>query len=251
MPSRIAITQGRLQFNDALSPLFEQFSLHIESNTWVTILGKSGCGKTTLLRLMAGLLSDHASWSGDIKFGIEGQHLSQHIAYMAQQDLLMPWLTVLENVCFSDRFGVGASLSNDERTRQASELLFKVGLAGKEGYYPRQLSGGMKQRVALARTLMQDKPVVLMDEPFSALDAVNRYRLQNLANEMLTDKTVVLITHDPQEALRLSDRVYLMESTPVTMTSIALPDSPTPRPLDAQLAQLQQRIIELLGGENE
>ncbi|GAM60379.1 hydroxymethylpyrimidine ABC transporter [Vibrio ishigakensis] len=158
---------------------------------------------------------------------------------------------MLQNVCFSDRFGDSKSVDSETREHEAKALLAQVGLAGKESYYPRQLSGGMKQRVALARTLMQDKPVVLMDESFSALDAVNRYKLQNLAAEMLKDKTVVLITHDPQEALRLSDAVYLMESTPVKMTQIPVPESKTPRALDAQMAEIQQSIIEKLGAEHE
>ncbi|GAM78034.1 hydroxymethylpyrimidine ABC transporter [Vibrio ishigakensis] len=245
MPTSISISKGRLQFNDAEAPLFEQLNLDIQANSWVTVLGQSGCGKTTLLRLMAGLLAESAHWQGDIQFG-QGE-LSNNIAYMAQQDLLMPWLTVLQNVCFSDRFGDSKSVDTETREHEAKALLAQVGLAGKESYYPRQLSGGMKQRVALARTLMQDKPVVLMDEPFSALDAVNRYKLQNLAAEMLKDKTVVLITHDPQEALRLSDAVYLMESTPAKMTQIPVPVSKTPRALDAQMAEIQQSIIEKLG----
>lgn len=249
MQQSISISQGRLQFNDASTPLFDNLSLNIEANSWVSVLGQSGCGKTTLLRLMAGLLSESAQWQGTIQYG--QSDLSEHIAYMAQQDLLMPWLTVLQNVCFSDRFGDNKAIDSQTRESEAKALLAQVGLAGKEGYYPRQLSGGMRQRVALARTLMQDKPVVLMDEPFSALDAVNRYRLQNLAAEMLKDKTVVLITHDPQEALRLSDAVYLMEATPAKVTAIDVPETPTPRDLDAQIAKIQQSIIEKLGAEHD
>ncbi|OBT09431.1 hydrogenase expression protein [Vibrio sp. UCD-FRSSP16_10] len=248
----IAIENGDLQFSDASSPLFKQLNLSFAKGSWSSVLGKSGCGKTSLLRLLAGLLPENVQWQGQIHSSFPDK-LSDSIAYMAQQDLLMPWLSVLDNVCFSDRFShkkLSKQQLSDRRV-QAMALLEKLGLSGQEGASPRQLSGGMRQRVALARTLMQDKPVVLMDEPFSALDAVTRYRLQDLACKMLEGKTVVLITHDPQEALRLSDRIYLMQSEPMAIETVPIPDGVTPRLIDAQMANLQQHIIEQLGGRDE
>ncbi|MEZ9677403.1 ABC transporter ATP-binding protein [Vibrio breoganii] len=251
-PMGIVIENGSLQFSDASSPLFSDLNLRFPEGSFSSVLGKSGCGKTSLLRLLAGLLPEDVHWSGSIQSGFE-HNLSESIAYMAQQDLLMPWLNVLENVCFSDRFSQKklSKQQQAERKQQASKLLSKLGLEGQEDVYPRQLSGGMKQRVALARTLMQDKPVVLMDEPFSALDAVTRYRLQDLACEMLEGKTVVLITHDPQEALRLSDHIYLMQSQPVEIETVPVPSGDTPRLISAEMAELQQSIIEQLGGRDD
>ncbi len=251
-PKGIVIENGSLQFSDASSPLFSGLNLSFPKGSFSSVLGKSGCGKTSLLRLLAGLLPDDVHWNGSIDSGFE-HNLSDSIAYMAQQDLLMPWLNVLDNVCFSDRFSQQKlnKQQQTERKQQASALLSKLGLSGQEEAYPRQLSGGMKQRVALARTLMQDKPVVLMDEPFSALDAVTRYRLQDLACEMLEGKTVVLITHDPQEALRLSDHIYLMQSQPVVIETVPVPSGDTPRRINAEMAELQQSMIEQLGGRDD
>jgi putative hydroxymethylpyrimidine transport system ATP-binding protein len=253
----IQICNGRLRFSDAAHPLFENLNLTIAQGQWTTVLGKSGCGKTSLLRLLAGLMPDSVEWTGAIDTSFTNP-LPDSIAYMAQQDLLMPWLNVLDNVCFSDRFGQAKANNSDKTARhqKASQLLKQVGLSGKEKMFPNQLSGGMKQRVALVRTLMQDKPVVLMDEPFSALDAVTRYRLQDLAASLLKEKTVVLITHDPQEALRLSDRIYLMHtkstlSNSTRIETIPTPTGATPRIINAQMAELQQTIIDQLGGRHD
>ncbi len=111
---------------------------------------------------------------------------------------------------------------------------------------PQQLSGGMRQRVALARTLMQDKPIVLMDEPFSALDAVTRHKLQTLAAHLLQDKTVVLITHDPQEAVRLAHNLYVLQGSPASAQSLQVPSILPPRTIDGQCASIQQKILEQL-----
>ena len=126
-----------------------------------------------------------------------------------------------------------------------------MGLGSKYNSLPGQLSSGMRQRVALARTLMQERPVVLMDEPFSALDAVTRYRLQNLSCQLLQDKTVVLITHDPQEAIRLANQLYIMQGRPAFAELLATPASGTPRNFNAEGAQLQQTIMDRLEQDYE
>ncbi len=245
----ILIKNGYLRYNDNIEPVLSKLNMTIPARQWTCILGRSGCGKTSLLRYLAGLSDQQITWSGELS--INANHLAQsnltdQIAYMAQQDLLLPWLSVLDNVMLSSKFGTGKSAAE---TDKALDLLTKVGLVDNANHFPQQLSGGMRQRVALARTLMQDKPVVLMDEPFSALDAVTRYRLQDLACELLKDKTVVLITHEPQEAIRLADHIYIMQDKPAGAAYLQVPTSAKPRPFDAECAQLQQQIMTCLAQE--
>ena len=174
--------------------------------------------------------------------------LTGNIAYMAQQDLLLPWLSVLDNVCLTQRLQ-GQPLHQAIR-EQAMHLLEQVGLADKATSCPHALSGGMRQRVALARTLMQDRPVVLMDEPFSALDAVTRHKLQGLAFALLQGKTVLLVTHDPQEAVRLGHHIFIMEGRPATARPLLDLTGTPPREINAASAQAQRHILERLGGDH-
>ena len=242
----IEISEGYLRYKDSEEVTIQGLNLAFPSNSWTCILGRSGCGKSSLLRYLANLLQDQVDWSGDINIQPDCENKHQ-VAYMAQQDLLMPWLSVIDNVMISTKFGVlnKANLKAKQLTK-ALTLLKKVGLEDKSHCLPGQLSGGMRQRAALARTLMQDKTIVLMDEPFSALDAVTRYRLQNLAFQLLQDKTVVLITHDPQEAIRLANRLYIMQGRPAFAESLLLPTSHAPREFDGQCATLQQTIMNRL-----
>ena len=240
----IHIENARLQYHQAAISTLQDCTLHIPARQWTCLLGRSGSGKTTLLRYLAGLLTDQVSWQGVLSIS-DGQPLNGRIAYMAQQDLLLPWLSVADNVCLSHRLS-GQTITPDIR-QQAEHLLEQVGLADQRQSLPQTLSGGMRQRVALARTLMQDKPLVLMDEPFSALDAVTRHKLQSLSFELLKDKTVVLITHDPQEAVRLADALYILSGSPAQAQAIALPEDLPPRVLSAATAQIQQHIFQVLG----
>ncbi|CDT24179.1 putative ABC-type transport system, ATPase component [Vibrio coralliirubri] len=245
----VQLSNASLRYNDSEHATLSGLSLSLNAGKWTVLLGRSGCGKTTVLRYLAGLLDDKVEWQGTLATSDE-LPLTDRIAYMAQQDLLLPWLSVIDNVCLSHRFQNPAS-DKAVQTNQALELLAAVGLADYANAMPDQLSGGMRQRVALARTLMQDKPVVLMDEPFSALDAVTRHKLQSLACELLRDKTVVLITHDPQEAVRLADNLYVLQGTPANAQSLSVPKTATPRVLDGECADLQQAILDQLERDYE
>ncbi|MEZ9745660.1 ABC transporter ATP-binding protein [Vibrio splendidus] len=245
----VQLSNASLRYNDSEHATLSGLSLSLNAGEWTVLLGRSGCGKTTVLRYLAGLLDDKVEWQGTLATSDE-LPLTDRIAYMAQQDLLLPWLSVIDNVCLSHRFQNPAS-DKALQTNQALELLAAVGLADHASTMPNQLSGGMRQRVALARTLMQDKPVVLMDEPFSALDAVTRHKLQSLACELLRDKTVVLITHDPQEAVRLADNLYVLQGTPANAQSLSVPNTATPRVLDGECAELQQAILDQLERDYE
>ncbi|MDP5252908.1 MULTISPECIES: ABC transporter ATP-binding protein [unclassified Vibrio] len=242
-PVGIQLTDASLQYHDSDTATLARLNITFPAGQWTVLLGRSGGGKTTLLRYLAGLLPTQVRWQGTLTTS-DGGEIHSRIAYMAQQDLLLPWLNVLENVCLSSRFSHTNAAAKDKA--KALHLLEKVGLAAHANAKPAQLSGGMRQRVALARTLMQDKPIVLMDEPFSALDAVTRHKLQTLSATMLQDKTVVLITHEPQEALRLAHQLYVLQGNPAQAKPLPVPRALPPRLFDSDSAALQQQILQQL-----
>ncbi|MCY4284880.1 MAG: ABC transporter ATP-binding protein [Thiotrichales bacterium] len=203
--------------------LFRALELTLGEGQWTCLLGVSGVGKSTLLRLIAGL-ETHADFRGRIEAS-DGQRIPGRVAYMAQSDLLFPWSSVLGNVT------AGARLRGERPClARARTLLARVGLAEFEDRKPAALSGGQRQRVALARTLAEDRPVILLDEPFSALDAHTRSEMQDLAFELLEGRTVLLVTHDPGEAARLGHRIHVM--TARGLRSIPMPTGEPPRPVD-------------------
>jgi putative hydroxymethylpyrimidine transport system ATP-binding protein len=204
-------------------PLFADLNLTLGGGRTTCILGPSGCGKSTLLKLMAG--APNLDFSGQVRFG-SGGTASAQVAWMSQNDLLLPWLTLRNNVLLGAR--LRGELSPEKRAR-ALELIHEAGLNGYEDKLPEALSGGMRQRGALLRTLMEERPVILMDEPFSALDALTRVRLQNLSARLTAGATVVLVTHDPMEALRLGHEIIVLGGTPVRELETMKPTGPPPR----------------------
>lgn len=225
--------------------IFRSLDFKLEGGKWTCLIGPSGCGKSTLLRLISGSLRE--GFSGTIRFG--GKAGSQGVtAWMAQKDLLLPWLTVIDNVCLGSRL---RSAMSPEHREKALFLLKSVGLEDYADSLPTELSGGMRQRVALLRTLMEERPVILMDEPFSALDALTRLKLQDLAAELVKGATVLMVTHDPLEALRLGDRIHVMTGRPAFPGDAMIPPGPPPRKVGSpEIAALQSEVLDRLNGDN-
>jgi len=216
----------RVSKHYATLPVLDSVSLRIRAGEFVSVLGASGCGKSTLLRLIAGLDTDY---SGEIRVaGERVRDTSLQRGIIFQDHRLFPWLTAAQNVLAALR---NAPLSLAKKRRAVAEHIALVGLEGFENAYPHELSGGMAQRVAIARGLVNRPRVLLLDEPFGALDAQNRGRLQNELQRIWQHErlTMVLVTHDVDEAIYLGDRVVTMAPRPGRIERIAHVDLPRPR----------------------
>lgn len=205
----------------------DSLSLTVDEGEFLTIVGPSGCGKSTLLNLIVGLLN---LTSGRILFRdrpING--INPQIGYVTQKDNLLPWRTLVQNVEIALEI---RGTERNQRQDRARALIERVGLAGFEDHYPHELSGGMRQRANIIRTLIYDPTLILMDEPFGPLDAQTRIVLQEqlLSLWAATKKTIIFITHDLLEAISLADRVVVMTSRPGRVKQIA--PVPIPRPRD-------------------
>ena len=199
---------------------------HALDGEFIAIIGPSGCGKTTLLNIVAGLEQPD---EGIIELdGRPAQRRLGAVGYMQQKDLLMPWRTVLDNVILALEL---RGVPRRKARERAAELMDSFGLKGFEKEYPFTLSGGMRQRAAFLRTVLTDKDVILLDEPFGALDALTRAQMQEWLLELWDSlgKTIVFITHDVDEAILLSDRVYLLTARPGRVKLVMEVDLPRPR----------------------
>ena len=235
-PPGIRVRDLTLRFGQR--QVFDRLSIEIPAGRCVALLGASGSGKTSLLKTIAGLITPTA---GTV-CGSDGQPLAGRIAWMGQKDLLFPWLSIRDNIT------LGARLRRENIDRAwADHLLECVGLHGHGDDRPAMLSGGMRQRAALARTLYERRPIVLMDEPFSALDTLTRTKIQTLAAGLLADRTVLLITHDPMEACRLSHCLLVLSGQPAGIDSSHTIGGQPPRaPDDANLLKSQSELLQQL-----
>lgn len=224
------------------------FDLQIKEGEFVAIVGGSGCGKSTLLRLLVGLDGDY---QGEILIGgrrFSGIGSDRGIVF--QEHRLFPWLTVAENIALGL---VNDGLSKPDRDARVAEHINLVGLAGFEKALPHQLSGGMAQRVAIARGLVSSPRILMLDEPFGALDALTRHQMQNELQRIGAARrvTTLLVTHDVEEALYLSDRVVVMSPRPGTIRAIVTADLPRPRDRTApEFLKLRTSVLNLLTGHD-
>ncbi len=228
----------------------DDLSLHVDDREFISIVGPSGCGKSTLLRVVAGLIRPD---SGSVLLDgqpIQGPGADRGMVF--QTYTLFPWLTVQGNVEYGPRL---KGLPAAERMRLAREHIAAVGLAGFENSYPRELSGGMMQRVAIARALANDPKVLLMDEPFGALDAQTRWIMQEMLVNLWqrTPKTILFITHDIDEAIFLSDRVYVMTARPGRVKQMLNVSLPRPRTSEmttsAEFVEQKRVVLEAIKEE--
>jgi len=230
--------------------ILQDISLTVWPEEFVTLLGPSASGKSTLFNIIVGLEDPD---EGVIR--LDGEIVSKRtgrVAYMPQKDLLLPWRTVLGNVILGPEI---AGVAREEATRQARELIPLFGLAGFENSYPSMLSGGMRQRAALLRTFLYHKDILLLDEPFGALDTLTRMDLQEWLLEVWEQfkQTILFITHDVDEAIFLSDRVYVMTPRPGRIRDVVSVGLGRPRQRAMEnipeFIRLRERLLSILRGD--
>lgn len=222
-------------------------SLAIEEGRFASIIGPSGCGKSTLFHIIAGLM---APTSGIVR--ADGENIvckAGHVGYMLQKDMLLPWRTILENIILGMEI---RGVPRREAEERAMPLIEKYGLKGFDGHYPKELSGGMRQRAALLRTLLYDRDIILLDEPFGALDAQTRLSMQNWLLEIWRDfkKTILFVTHDIDEAIYLSDDIYVFSPRPGHIKAKISVNIERPRKTEdmtsPEFVELKHHLLDLL-----
>ncbi len=230
-------------------PVLDNITLTVKPGEFLSIVGSSGCGKSTLLRLIVGLEDDY---QGEVLLNgqrLSGTSLNRGIVF--QEHRLFPWLTVEQNIALGL---LNSKVSESEKRRTVREHIALVGLQGFETAWPHQLSGGMSQRVAIARALVSRPEVLLLDEPFGALDALTRAHLQQELHRIWQAEgiTMILVTHDVEEALILGDKVVVMEPRPGRIRRIVPVDLPHPRDrASLPFAQLKESVMAEFAGQPE
>ncbi|MCE2402782.1 ABC transporter ATP-binding protein [Candidatus Poribacteria bacterium] len=237
------LTHTFIQKNVPL-PVLNKLNFSVDTGQFVALLGPSGCGKSTLFNIISGLFKPQ---TGEIYLNGKRIHGNTGaFGYMQQKDLLLQWRTVLRNVL------IGPEIQKESLVqvkKEARKLLAQLGLQGFANSYPMQLSGGMRQRVALVRTLLFRKNVLLLDEPFGALDAMTRTVMQSILLDIWHKggQTVLLITHDIEEALLLADRIYVLTARPASIKAEVEVPLPRPRSItDKDLINLKSELFEMM-----
>lgn len=226
--------------------VLKDITMHVAMGEFVSILGPSGAGKSTIFRLLTGALThDHGTITCN---GCPLDQSAQGFAFMPQRDALMPWRRVLDNLILGLEV---QGIPRKDARRQVLPLLKDFGLAGFEHHYPAQLSGGMRQRAALLRTIVQARPIQLLDEPFGALDALTRTQMQTWFETRwrVARWTTLLVTHDVREAVALSDRIYVLSRRPTRMIADVTVPAPRPRlgrPVTTEAHALEAHLLDIL-----
>jgi ABC-type nitrate/sulfonate/bicarbonate transport system ATPase subunit len=225
--TKLSIENLNVRFGSVIA--LSDVSLDIAEGEFVCILGASGCGKSTLFNVVSGLLKASSG-----KIVLDGQDVSNRpgqVGYMLQKDLMLPWRTVLGNITLAASLTRGATARD---RAEAAELASRYGLGDFLNHYPHALSGGMRQRVAMMRTIAAGRQVMLLDEPFGALDAQTRLGMQQWLLQLWRDlkRTILFVTHDVDEAIFLADRIVVMTPRPGRIAEILKVDLPRPRPLE-------------------
>ncbi len=233
-------------------PVLNDLTFSVNTGQFVALLGPSGCGKSTLFNIIAGLIQPQR---GRIYLNSKRVHgISGAFGYMQQKDLLLQWRTVLGNVLIGPELQKRSYIPFIPLENQALKLLAQLGLQGFANSYPSQLSGGMRQRVALVRTLLMRKDILLLDEPFGSLDAMTRTVMQSILLDIWQEgrQTVLLITHDIEEALLLADKIYVLTARPASIKAEI--DVPLSRPrdiADRELIKFKSELFQMLKVEME
>ena len=248
MSSIVALNEVSVAFGPEV--IYDRLSFSVVDGEFLCILGPSGCGKSTLLRVIGDLLETD---SGNVAVaGKPAAEAWREIAYVFQSPRLLPWRTAEDNVILGAQLRFGGKARQEQRER-ARSLLELVGLGKDTHKMPAMLSGGERQRVAIARALMVDPRLVLMDEPFSALDLKTRRRMRQEIVEIWkkTGKTIVFVTHEIEEAIELADRIIVLSAKPTSVQSVVRIDEARPRDLAAEnLRAIRQRLRQLIGVED-
>ncbi|SFI85893.1 ABC-type nitrate/sulfonate/bicarbonate transport system, ATPase component [Paenibacillus sp. UNC496MF] len=228
----------------------QETSLGIERGRFVSIIGPSGCGKSTLFNIIAGLVPPSTGRVLADGANIVGK--TGHVGYMLQKDMLLPWRTILDNIVLGMEI---RGVPRRQAVERALPLMERYGLKGFDRHYPKELSGGMRQRAALLRTLLYDRDVILLDEPFGALDAQTRITMQNWLLQLWADfgKTVLFVTHDIDEAIYLSDDIYVFTARPGRIKTKVTVNMERPRKQEdltsPAFMELKNHLLKLLAVE--
>jgi NitT/TauT family transport system ATP-binding protein len=249
----LSFDRVNLEFPGSPRPAIQNVSMQVGRGKFVAVIGPSGCGKSTLLNLAAGLL---APTSGQVTFnGAPISGVNSAAAYVTQQANLLPWLTVKANIGLALRF---RKVPRAERETRIAHWVRLVGLTGFENHFPRQLSGGMQKRCAIARALIYNPSIVLMDEPFGPLDALTRLKLQQELLNLWEEQhgTLVFVTHDLNEAIYLADEVVVMSAGPGTVRRVLPVPFERPRSIgslvrSSEFAEIYNELWELFSAEHD